>query len=33
MRVTFEGESLPSYEDTIKIIMITDKTFALKRKF
>ena len=33
MCVTFEGESLPSYEDTIKIIMLTEETFALKKIF
>ena len=32
MCVTFEGESLPNHEDTIKIIMLTEETFALKRK-
>ena len=33
MCVTFEGESLPSYEDTIKITMLARETFASKRKF
>ena len=33
MCVTFERESLPSYEDTIKIIMLTEETFALKKIF
>ena len=33
MCVTFEGESLPSYEDMIKIIMLTEETFALKKIF
>ena len=33
MCVTFEGESLPSYENTIKIIMLTEETFALKKIF
>ena len=32
MCVTFEGRSLTSYEDTIKVIMLTEETFALKRK-
>ena len=30
MSLTFEGESLASYEDTIKIIMLTEATFGLK---
>ena len=30
MSVTSEGESLASYEDTIKIIMLTEATFDLK---
>ena len=32
MSVTFEGESLRSYDDTFKIIKVTKETFALKRK-
>ena len=32
MYVTFEGKSLPSYENTIKIIMLNEETFALKKK-
>ena len=32
MCVTFEGKSLTSYEDTIKVILLTEETFALKRK-
>ena len=32
MCITFEGESLPSYGDTFKIIKLTEKTFALKLK-
>ena len=32
MCITFEGESLPSYDDTFKIIKLTEETFALKKK-
>ena len=32
MCITFEGESLPSYDDTFKIIKLTEEIFALKRK-
>ena len=32
MGITFEGECLPSYDDTFKIIKSTEETFALKRK-
>ena len=32
MCITFEGECLPSYDDTFKIIKSTEETFALKRK-
>ena len=33
MSVTFEGESWASYEDTIKIIMLIEETFAWKENF
>ena len=32
MCVTFEGKFLPSYEDAIKIIVLTEETCALKRE-
>ena len=32
MCITFEGESLPSYNDTFKIIKLIEETFALKRQ-
>ena len=32
MCITFEGESLPNYDDTFKIIKLTEETFVLKRK-
>ena len=32
MCVTFEGKSLPNYENAIKIIMLTEETCALKRE-
>ena len=32
MCITFEGESLPSYDNTFKILKLTEETFALKRK-
>ena len=32
MCITFERESLPSYDDIFKIIKLTEETFAWKRK-
>ena len=32
MSQTSEGESLPSYEDAVKIIQLTEETFTLKKK-
>ena len=32
MCITFEGESLPSYNNTFKIIKLIEETFALKRQ-